>query len=67
MRKIKRLSHLRSEQKRLRERRVALEKAINNDVYKIRYTLKPLALARETLLSYVASVGRRLLSGAGRS
>jgi len=62
MRKIKRLSHLHGEQKRLRERRVTLEKAIGNDISRIRYTLNPLTLARETLLSYAASVGRRLLS-----
>jgi hypothetical protein len=67
MRKIKIFSHLCSEQKRLRERRVTLEKAISNDVSRIRYTLKPLALARETVLSYAASVGRRLLSKFGKS
>jgi len=67
MRKIKRFSHLRSEQKRLHDRRVTLENAISNDVSKIRYTMNPLALARETLLSYAAAVGRRLLSKSRKS
>lgn len=41
---------------------LALEQLITGDVGRIRYTLDPLLLARETLWSYIRSAGRRLLS-----
>lgn len=62
MKKIESMSQLRRQRRRLHERRVALEQIITGDLGKIRYTLDPLMLARETLWSYLRSAGRRLLS-----
>lgn len=55
MRKIKRMSHLRSELRHLREQRTRLEKNISEDVSRIRYTLNPLNLAREKLVDAAIS------------
>ncbi|HTR28253.1 MAG TPA: hypothetical protein VMH27_03225 [Puia sp.] len=63
MRTIKRLSHLRKEQRRLRERRAELERNIRSDWMLIRRTLEPAGLAREALHSASAWVGKQLLTG----
>jgi hypothetical protein len=62
MKKIETISQLRRQRRRLHERRLALEQIITGDIGKVRYTLDPLLLARETLWSYLRSAGRRLLS-----
>ncbi|WP_431209529.1 hypothetical protein ACQ86N_25630 [Puia sp. P3] len=62
MKKIETMSQLRRQRRKLRDRRRALEQIITGDLDKIRYTLDPVLLARETLWSYLRSAGRRLLS-----
>jgi len=62
MKKIETMSQLRRQRRRLHERRLALEQTICSDLSKIRNTLDPMLLARETLWSYLRSAGRRLLS-----
>jgi|GEM_PF-1760627 hypothetical protein len=62
MRKIKRITHLKKEQRRLRRREAELEKAIRGDWKTIRQTLEPAALAKEAISSCTAWIGRRLLS-----
>lgn len=63
MRKIKRLSHLKREERRLRERRAELERNIRSDWMLIRKTLEPAGLAKEALHSASNWVGRQLLAG----
>lgn len=60
MKKIKRLSHLRREQVRLHRRQDELEKAIRSDWRVIRRTLEPATLARESLSSLTAWLGKQL-------
>jgi len=62
MKKIENISQLRRQRRRLHERRMALEQTITADLGKIRYTLDPLLLAKETFWSYLRSAGQRLLS-----
>jgi hypothetical protein len=63
MRKIKRISHLRKEERRLRERRAELERNIRSDWMLIRKTLEPGGLAKEALHSASNWVGRQLVAG----
>lgn len=63
MRKIKRLSHLRKEERRLRERRADLERNIQSDWLLIRRTLEPGSLAKEALRAGSAWVGKKLFTG----
>lgn len=63
MRTIKRLSHLRKEERRLRERRAELERNIRSDWMLIRKTLEPAGLAKEALHSASAWVGKQLIAG----
>ncbi|MDR3716408.1 MAG: hypothetical protein P4L51_26685 [Puia sp.] len=61
MRKIKRITHLRSEKKRLRQQQTELEKQIRNDWRTLRHTFEPAGLAREALSSCTEWVTRKLL------
>ena len=63
MKKIKRLSHLRKEERRLRERRAELERNIQSDWALIRGTIEPAGLAKEALLSASAWIGKQLIAG----
>ena len=63
MRTIKRLSHLRKERRRLRERRAELERNIRSDWMLIRKTLEPAGLAKDALHSASAWVGKQLFTG----
>jgi hypothetical protein len=63
MTRIKRLSHLRSEQKRLRNRKADLEKAIRQDWGDLWHHFQPASLAREALGSWTAWLGNKLLEG----
>jgi hypothetical protein len=62
MRKIKRLSHLKREERRLREHRAELEQNIRSDWMLIRATLEPAGLAREALRSASNWVGKQFLA-----
>jgi hypothetical protein len=59
MRTIKRMSHLRSEQKRLRRQAADLEKELRGDWRSIRRHFEPAGLAREALSSAVSLIGRK--------
>lgn len=63
MRKIRRLSHLKKEERRLREHRAELERNIRSDWMLIRKTLEPAGLAKEALHSASNWVGKQLLAG----
>jgi hypothetical protein len=63
MRKIKRLSHLKREERRLRGHRAELERNIRSDWMLIRKTLEPAGLAKEALHSASYWVGKQVLAG----
>lgn len=63
MRKIKRLSHLKKEKRRLHERQAELERNIRSDWMLIRKTLEPAGLAKEALRSAGEWVGRQVIAG----
>lgn len=63
MRKIKRISHLRQEQKRLHRREEELAKILREDWKDIRKNWQPGDLAQEALSSAGGWIGRTLLSG----
>jgi hypothetical protein len=60
MRKIKRISQLRKEQKRLHQRKLLLEKAIREDWKLIHNSLEPAGLVREAFWSLVTGIGGKL-------
>ncbi len=62
MRKIKRISHLRQEQKRLHRREEELAKILHQDWKAIQKNWQPGDFARETLSSAGGWIGRTLLS-----
>jgi hypothetical protein len=61
MRKIKRITHLRSEQKRLLQREAELEKVIRKDWKTLHHNFEPGGLAREALSTCTDWLGRKLL------
>jgi len=61
MRKIKRISHLECEQRRLRHREMEIEKTIHNDWKEILQLFKPYSLAREAASACTTFVYRKLL------
>ncbi|HXD78583.1 MAG TPA: hypothetical protein VN616_12285 [Puia sp.] len=63
MRKIKRLTQLRKEERRLREHRAELERAIQSDWLLIRRTLEPASLATEAFRAGTTWIGKKLLTG----
>ncbi|HTI10561.1 MAG TPA: hypothetical protein VL832_18460 [Puia sp.] len=63
MRKIKRITHLRQEQKRLHRREEELAKILHEDWKAIRKDWQPGNLAQEVLSSAGGWIGRTLLSG----
>ncbi len=62
MRPIKRITHLRQEQRRLRQREAELGKLIRRDWKSIRNTLHPSLLGRELLSSCTSWIGKKLMS-----
>ncbi|HVU55050.1 MAG TPA: hypothetical protein VHD83_08335 [Puia sp.] len=62
MKKIKRISHLQKERRRLRHRGDDMEKAIRQDWQGICRDLEPATLAREALASCTTWIGKRFFS-----
>jgi hypothetical protein len=66
MKKIKRIAHLRYEQKKLARRQAGLEQAIREDWDDLRHHFEPAAYAKDAVFSGLAWLGQRLLPTAGR-
>ena len=62
MKKIKRISHLQRERRRLRRRGDEMEKSIRQDWHGICRELQPATLAREALTSCTTWIGRKIFS-----